>query len=32
VDDLARRITNAKQGIFEDAETVARKAAKDVER
>ena len=32
VDDLARRITNAKQGIFEDAETAARKAAKDVER
>jgi twitching motility protein PilT len=32
VDDLARRITNAKQGIFEDAETVARKAAKDQER
>jgi twitching motility protein PilT len=32
VDDLARRITNAKQGIFEDAETVARKAAKDLER
>jgi len=32
VDDLARRIANAKQGIFEDAETVARKAAKDLER
>jgi twitching motility protein PilT len=32
VDDLARRITNAKQGIFDDAETVARKAAKETER
>ncbi len=32
VDDLARRIVNAKQGIFEDAETVARKAAKELER
>jgi len=32
VDDLARRITNAKQGIFDDAETVARKAAKELER
>jgi len=32
VDELARRITNAKQGIFDDAETVARKAAKELER
>ena len=32
VDELARRISNAKQGIFDDAETVARKAAKDLER
>jgi twitching motility protein PilT len=32
VDDLARRISNAKQGIFDDAETVARKAAKEMER
>ena len=32
VDDLARRIANAKQGIFDDAETVARKAAKEMER
>jgi twitching motility protein PilT len=32
VDDLARRITNAKQGIFDDEETVARKAAKEMER
>jgi twitching motility protein PilT len=32
VDDLARRIANAKQGIFEDEETVARKAAKDMEK
>jgi twitching motility protein PilT len=26
VDDLAKRILNAKQGIFDDEETVARKA------
>ena len=32
VDDLARRIANAKQGIFEDQEAVARKAAKDMEK
>jgi twitching motility protein PilT len=32
VDELARRIVNAKQGIFDDAETVARKAAKELER
>ena len=32
VDDLARRISNAKQGIFDDEETVARKAAKELER
>jgi len=32
LDDLARRIANAKQGIFDDAETVARKAAKELER
>jgi twitching motility protein PilT len=31
-DELVRRITNAKQGIFDDDETVARKAAKDLER
>jgi twitching motility protein PilT len=32
VDDLARRITNAKQGIFDDEETVSRKAARDMEK
>jgi twitching motility protein PilT len=32
VDDLARRITNAKQGIFDDEETVTRKAARELER
>ncbi len=32
VDDLAKRIANAKQGIFEDAEAVAKKAAKDMEK
>ena len=32
VDDLTRRIANAKQGIFDDEETVARKAAKEMER
>ena len=32
VDELARRITNAKQGIFDDEETVARKAARDTEK
>jgi twitching motility protein PilT len=32
LDELAKRITNAKQGIFDDEETVARKAAKDLEK
>ncbi len=32
VDELERRITNAKQGLFDDDETVARKAARDQER
>jgi twitching motility protein PilT len=32
VDDLAKKISNAKQGIFDDEETVARKAAKELER
>jgi twitching motility protein PilT len=32
VDDLAKRITNAKQGIFDDEETVARKAARDIDK
>ena len=32
VDDLARRITNAKQGIFEDDEARARRAGKDLEK
>jgi twitching motility protein PilT len=31
-EDMFRRIANAKQGIFDDDETVARKAAKDLER
>ena len=31
-DELARRITNAKQGLFDDEETVARRAAKELER
>ena len=31
-EELFRRIANAKQGIFDDDETVARKAAKDTER
>ena len=31
-EELFRRIANAKQGIFDDDETVARKAAKDLER
>jgi len=31
-DELFRRITNAKQGLFDDEETVARRAAKDLER
>jgi twitching motility protein PilT len=30
VDDLAKRIINAKQGIFDDEETVARKAAREL--
>jgi twitching motility protein PilT len=29
IDDLAKRIANAKQGIFDDEETVARRASKD---
>ena len=32
LDDLARRITNAKQGLFDDEETVARRAAKELDR
>ena len=32
VDELAKRITNAKQGIFDDEETVARKSGKDGEK
>jgi hypothetical protein len=32
VDELERRITNAKQGLFDDDETVARKAAREQER
>jgi len=32
VDDLATRITNAKRGLFDDDETVARRAAKDSDR
>ena len=32
IDDLARRIENAKQGIVEDDEAVARRAAKDLDR
>ena len=32
VDDLAKRIANAKQGIFDDPEQVARRAAKEMER
>jgi twitching motility protein PilT len=32
VDDLARRIANAKQGIFDDEEAVARKAGKDLDK
>jgi hypothetical protein len=31
-DELERRITNAKQGLFDDDETVARRAAKDNDR
>ena len=31
-EELERRITNAKQGLFDDDETVARKAAKELER
>jgi len=31
-DELHARITNAKQGLFDDEETVARRAAKDLER
>jgi twitching motility protein PilT len=29
IDELAKRIANAKQGIFDDEETVARRASKD---
>jgi len=32
VDDLQKRITNAKQGIFDDEETVARRSAKDIDK
>jgi twitching motility protein PilT len=32
LDELAKRINNAKQGIFDDEETVARKAAKDLDK
>jgi twitching motility protein PilT len=32
IDELERRITNAKQGLFDDDETVARKAARELER
>ena len=32
VDELAKRISNAKQGIFDDEETVSRKAGKDQEK
>jgi twitching motility protein PilT len=32
VDELERRITNAKQGLFDDDETVARRAAKETNR
>ena len=32
LEELERRITNAKQGLFDDDETVARKAAKDHDR
>jgi twitching motility protein PilT len=32
VDELAARITNAKRGLFDDEETVARRAAKELER
>jgi twitching motility protein PilT len=32
VDELERRISNAKQGLFDDEETVARRAAKELER
>jgi twitching motility protein PilT len=31
-DELERRITNAKQGLFDDDETVARRAAKEQDR
>ena len=31
-DELSRRITNAKQGLFDDEETVARRAAKELDR
>jgi twitching motility protein PilT len=32
IDELERRITNAKQGLFDDDETVARKAARELDR
>jgi twitching motility protein PilT len=32
VDDLARRIANAKQGIFDDEEAVSRKAGRDLDK
>jgi twitching motility protein PilT len=32
LDELAKRITNAKQGIFDDEETVARKPVKDLDK
>ena len=32
LDELAKRIANAKQGIFDDEETVARKGGKDLDK